>query len=78
MFLLMMRVSMENTLLLLEQVLCICYSIWFKKNKVQALTNSDSEVNTMISAYTLEVSFKVCSPLSERKKLIFLPLKHLE
>lgn len=45
----------------LERVLCIQYPIWFKKNKVQALLDSSSEVNAMTLACGLKLGLKVYS-----------------
>lgn len=51
--------SKENNIIL-NWVLYINYLIWFKKNKVQALINSDSKVNVIISIYTLKLGLQVC------------------
>ena len=53
------RASMEDTLLLLERVPCIHYPVYFKKNKVQALIDSGSEVNAMNPAYAKKLGFRV-------------------
>lgn len=44
----------------LDEVPYIYYPIQFKKNEVQALINSGSKVNAMISTYALKLSFRVC------------------
>ena len=53
--------SMENNLLALDWVPCICYPIWFKKSKVQvrALINSGSKVNAMTPGYASKLGLKV-------------------
>ena len=43
----------------LDWVLCICYPIWFKKNKVQALIDSGSGVNAMTLGYASNLGLKV-------------------
>ena len=43
----------------LDRVSCICYPIWFKKNKVQALIDSGSEVNAMTPGYASKLGLKV-------------------
>ena len=45
---------------ILDWVLCIYYPIWFKKDEVQALINSNNKVNTMTPAYTSKLSLRVC------------------
>ena len=44
--------------IVLDRVSCICYPIWFKKNKVQALIDSGSEINAMISGYAAKLGLK--------------------
>ena len=43
----------------LQKVLCVHYSIRFKKKEVQALIASGSEVNTMILAYASRPGLRV-------------------
>lgn len=57
--------TIKNSLLLntfyLKRILCIFYPICLKKDQVnvQALLNSNSELNAMILAYAARLSFKV-------------------
>ena len=44
----------------LDQISCICYLIWFKKNEVQALIDFGNKVNAMTPEYTLKLTLKVC------------------
>lgn len=44
----------------LKKVLYICYLIWFKKNKIQALLDSGSEVNTIIPVFVSKLDLKIC------------------
>ena len=53
------RASMEDTSLLLERVPCIYYLVQFKKNEVQALINSGSEVNAINPAYAKKLGLCV-------------------
>ena len=53
----MTKASKKNVIL--DRITYICYLIWFKKNEVQTLIDSGSEINTMILAYALKLSFKV-------------------
>ncbi len=39
----------------LQRVLCIWYPVQFQNNKIQALINSGSTVNAMVSAYTAKL-----------------------
>ena len=57
-FLLVIEMSKEDDIAL-ERVPYIYYSIWFKKNEVQALIDSDNEVNAMTPAYTTKQSLKL-------------------
>lgn len=53
---------MEDISRLLDWVLYIYYPFYFckdKKNKIKALINLDSKVNTMTPTYTLKLSVKV-------------------
>ena len=61
-FLLMAGASIEDNPLALDWVPCICYPIRFKKNEVQvqALLNSDSEVNAITLEYASKLGLKVC------------------
>ena len=43
----------------LDRMPCIYYSIWFKKNKVQALINSGSKVNVITLVYASKLGFRV-------------------
>lgn len=43
----------------LDRVLCIYYPIWFKKNEVQTLINSGSEINAIELAYILKLGLKI-------------------
>lgn len=54
-------VVINNLALLLKCVLYIHYPIHFKKDqaRVQALINSGSEINAIISMYIAKLSFKV-------------------
>lgn len=47
----MTRASKKNNVVLIK-VFCIYYPIRFKKNEIQALIDSGSEVNAMTPAYT--------------------------
>ena len=49
----------QEDVIALNWVSCICYPIWFKKNKVQALINSGSEVNTITPGYASKLGLKV-------------------
>ena len=53
----MTEASQEDVVL--DWVPCICYPIWFKKNEVQALIDSSSEINAMTLEYTLKLGLKV-------------------
>ena len=53
------RASIEDTSLLLEWVPCIHYPVQFKKNKVQALIDSGSEVKAMNPAYAKKLELRV-------------------
>lgn len=43
----------------LDQVSCIHYPVWFKKDKIKALINSGSKVNAMSLRYALKLGLKV-------------------
>ena len=43
----------------LQRVPCVYYLIWFKKNEVQALIDSGSEVNAMTPAYASKLGLRV-------------------
>lgn len=45
--------------MVLERVSCIYYLVWFKKNKMQALIDLGSEVNTMTSTHAAKLGLKV-------------------
>lgn len=47
--------------LVLEKVSSIYYSVWFKKDKIKALINSGSEINTIIQVYILKLDLKIRS-----------------
>ena len=49
----------QEDVVTLNLVPCICYPIWFKKNKIQALIDSGSKVNAMTSGYVLKLGLKV-------------------
>ena len=53
-----MTKTSQKDIVALDQVLYIHYPIWFKKNKVQALLHSSSEVNAMIPEYVLKLDLK--------------------
>lgn len=58
---LMIDASIDNTLWLLERVLCIHHLLYFRKNmyKTRALINSTNKVNTMIPAYAAKLGLKI-------------------
>lgn len=58
-FALITKASKENDVTL-NWIPCICYPIWFKKNKIQALIDSGSEFNAIILVYILKLGLKVC------------------
>ena len=43
----------------LQRVPCVHYPIWFKKKEVQALIDSDIEVNAITPAYALKLGLRV-------------------
>ena len=51
----------QKDVVVLDQIPCICYLIWFKKSEVlvQALIDSGNKVNTMTPAYALKLGLKV-------------------
>ena len=52
----------------LEQISCIHYPIWFKKNEVQALIDLGNKVNAMTLAYTLKLGLRVhCTNVKAQK-----------
>lgn len=51
---------MENILVTLGRVFCIYYLIWFKKDKIKALIDLRSKVNTMISVFAVKLGLKIC------------------
>lgn len=55
----------------LEQISCIQYAIKFRKDKktIQALINSDSEVNVIIPAYIAALGFKIWSTVVGAQKI---------
>ena len=59
-----MTEASQKYILVLDQILCIYYLIWFKKNKIQgkiqALINSGNEVNTITSEYASKLGLKIC------------------
>lgn len=52
----------NSSTLSLEYVLCIYHLVWFKKDqvKVQALIDSNNEINAMTLAYAAKLGFKIC------------------
>ena len=62
--------SIED-IVVLNQVSCIYYLIWFKKNKiqVQALINFNSKINAIISGYASKLGLKVCFTNVEAYKI---------
>lgn len=52
---------LDNSILLFERMLCIHYSLCFRKDqcKIQALINSGSKINMMALAYIAKLSLKV-------------------
>ena len=54
----MIKASQEDVIVL-DLVPCICYPIWFEKNKVPALIDPGSEVNTMTLEYALKLGLKI-------------------
>lgn len=64
----MTRASKED--MALNQIFdIIYYPIWFKKDKVRALINLSSKVNTMILRYALELGLKVCHTNVKARKI---------
>ena len=63
--------SIENNLLALDWVPCICYSIRFKKSEVQvrALINFGTEVNAMTLGYSVKLGLKVRPTIVEAQKI---------
>lgn len=55
--------------LVLEKVSCIYYPVWFKKDKVKALINFGSEINTIIQAYILKLNLKIRSTNVQTQKI---------
>lgn len=55
----MLVTKAKNKFFFLDWVLYIYYSIQFKKNKIQALTDFDNKVNTIILGYILKLEFQV-------------------
>ena len=72
----MTEASQEDVIL--DQVSCICYPIRFKKNKVQALIDSGSEVNAMTLGYALKLGLKVCPTNVGAQKIDGFTLKTFE
>lgn len=56
-----MTKASKNDNVVLEKILYIYYLIWFKENKVWALSNLNSEVNTMTPGYTSNLGLKIYS-----------------
>ena len=52
------EVSKKNVVAL-NWVFCICYPIRFKKNKIQAIINSSSKINTITPEYALNLGLKI-------------------
>lgn len=46
--------------MILKRIIFIYYLIWFKSNKIRALIDSGSKINTMTLAYTFKLSLKIC------------------
>lgn len=55
-FLLIIEATKKN--LILEKVLCIYYSIWFKKDEIQALIDLGSKINAITPIYTSRLDLK--------------------
>lgn len=58
-FLLIVEVSMEDTLLAPNQIPFIYYPIQFEKNKIRALINFDNKVNAMSPGYVSKLGLKM-------------------
>lgn len=56
---LMTEASKEGEVIL-DQVPCIHYPVWFKKYKIKALINFGSKINTITFAYASKLGLKVC------------------
>ena len=66
--------------MVLYQISCICYLIWFKKKKIQiqALIDSNSKVKAMTLGYALKLNLKVCFTNIRLQKIDGSTLKMLE
>lgn len=54
--------------IILEKVFCIHYSVWFKKNEVQALINLSNKVNAITLVYASKLDFQVrCANVGAQK-----------
>ena len=53
----------------LQRILCVHYPIWCKKKEVQALIDSDNEVNAMTPAYTSRLGLQVYHPNIKAQKI---------
>lgn len=58
--LLMAGASMKDTLLALDWLTSIHYSVWFKNNKVLILIDFGSKINTMTPTYVVKLGLKIC------------------
>ena len=67
-FLLVTKTSKKDNVAL-QRVLYVYYQIQFKKNEVQALFDSNSEINTITLAYALKLGLKVHHSNVEAQKI---------
>lgn len=51
--------DIEDTLLVLDWVLCIYYLVWFKNNGVWALINFNNKVNAITLNYAANLGLKI-------------------
>ncbi len=72
--------DMEDTLLLLERVLCFQYPLYLQKNTadVRALIDFSSKVNAITRAYILKLGLKVYPTNVEAQKIDGFPLQTFE
>ena len=68
----------NDNVIALDQVLCICYLIGFKKNKIQTLIDFGSKVNSIILRYALKLGLKVRSIDIGTQKIDSSTLKKLK
>ena len=73
-----MTENSKEDVIALNQIPDICYLIWFKKNRVLALINFDSKVNTITLGYILQLGFNIRLSTLKYKKLTPLSSKHLK